>query len=214
MIGVVRDLGIALLVPVLSIAAPGQSESSTLDLSHALNRLQSAIAALPPESNPERIQKATTWLLRNYDASTQVSADYTQSILAAAELVAKRPVPSLTKGPMPSRELLDAVAEDLEAKVEHCKALGLGMGGAVLLRVQMLGALDPAEWRVWYLPKLFERSGRRGIAFPVVGSPVEHTVPPGLYLIWAEDPKQERKTPRTEILAAKTRELPVQLVLP
>lgn len=84
--------------------------------------------------------------------------------------------------------LLNSVADDLDAKLEHCRKTNTGLGGKVHLRVRtMKGASEVKNWRVFYLPKIFEdQTG--GEPFPAYSSPTEFPLSPGRYVVWAKNP--------------------------
>ena len=64
-------------------------------------------------------------------------------------------------GRIPSRSapLLAAVADDLEAKLEHCQRSGGKLGGSVVVRVRTVQAgAEAGRWQVFYMPKILEVS--------------------------------------------------------
>ena len=55
--------------------------------------------------------------------------------------------------------MLPAVADDLEAKLEHCRASGGKLGGSVVVRVRTVQAgAEAGRWQVFYMPKILEVS--------------------------------------------------------
>jgi len=86
--------------------------------------------------------------------------------------------------------VLEALADDLEAKLEHCVASGGKLGGAVRVLVR---TRDPRQevrdWQVLYLPKIQEASPSASPAvFPQLSSPTDERLVPGRYVIWARNP--------------------------
>lgn len=86
--------------------------------------------------------------------------------------------------------VLEALADDLEAKLEHCVASGGKLGGAVRVLVR---TRDPRQevrdWQVLYLPKIQEASASASPAvFPQLSSPTDERLVPGRYVIWARNP--------------------------
>ena len=76
---------------------------------------------------------------------------------------------------------------DLEAKVDHCRRLKIGMGGTVILRVNTRrDGVDVKNLEVQDIPKFFEFvKGATATSFPGASSPVEKPVAPGRYVLWA-----------------------------
>lgn len=83
---------------------------------------------------------------------------------------------------------LESAAGDLTVRLQYCRATNTGLGGKVQLRVHtMKGGAEVKNWRVFYLPKIFEDQGA-GEPFPTYSSPTEFPLSPGRYLIWAKNP--------------------------
>src|SRR5689334_24266331 len=89
-------------------------------LNDALARLQLSVQALGPD-RPARLAEAVEWLRRRAATTdpTLVSTRYLQTLTNAATLLSG----------VPSRNLVDDITEELEAKVDHCQALDIGMAG-------------------------------------------------------------------------------------
>ena len=190
--------------------AASQAPVPVPPVAQVLADLRSAVAALPSELQSDRLSQAVDWLANQpsrpgFNAS-EISTEYTQSLLAAAGLLRQLPI----------REVVDDVTEDLEAKVDHCRALGVGMGGQVTLRVNTLRAAAPvANWRVQALPKLYERvTGTVPRQFLRVSTPTEMALDPGRYWVWAEDPTSGRISERILVRVAGKQQLELDLVIP
>jgi hypothetical protein len=103
----------------------------------AVDALQAAAAAARANA-PDALLLKADWLHDSvfpppdWDGprtnADDVTADYTQSLQRAAELIRNNPSP----------DVLADIAADLETKVEHCQRLGIGMGGVISVRVNTL----------------------------------------------------------------------------
>jgi hypothetical protein len=118
----IMAVALALAVPR---EAASQARADSGDLKTAISRLDATLR----DSGPflQRLTAAAQWLINNYPRTNpaDVSAEYARSIQTAADLLKARP----------SAEVVEDVANELEAKVEHCRVTGVGMGGSVMLKV-------------------------------------------------------------------------------
>ena len=201
-----------LFVTIALVLAAGAAHGQTTlpPVAQVLADLRAAVAALPPDLRSDRLSQATDWLANQparpgFDPST-ITIPYTQSLLAAVGLLRQLPI----------REVVDDVTADLEAKVEHCRALGVGMGGQVTLRVNTLRAAAPvSNWRVQALPKLYERvQGTTPRQFLRVSTPTEMALEPGRYWVWAFDPVSGRTSERVLVRVAGSEHLQLDLTIP
>jgi hypothetical protein len=111
---------------------------------------------------------------------------------------------------------MDDVAADLEAKVEHCRLLGIGMGGSVLLKVNTRrGPQTVGDWQVVYLLKVYEHvKGATPTVFPTLSTPTEAPLEPGRYWLWARDPSTGRTSERALVRVFGRSQLDVDLPVP
>jgi hypothetical protein len=116
---------------------------------------------------------------------------------------------------------VDAVAEDLEVKLEHCTRSGGRLGGSVVVRVRTVqGGAESRSWQVFYMPRVFEAaSNATPDLFPQLSSPTEETLVPGRYVMWVRDPATARLGERTVVKVGEGRkelllDLPVPAALP
>jgi hypothetical protein len=205
--------GALMVAAVLATAPPGNTStlapaSAAVDLKDALTSLRQAVAALPPNVPTERLSAAAGWLARNYPKAKpeEITEEYARSIQQAADLLDAEP----------TIEIVDDVTSELEAKVDHCRQLGLGMGGLVTLTVvTRRGGGTVSDWQVLYLLKIYERvSGASPENFPSLSSPTEARVEPGRYWIWARDPATGRSSERALVRVAGQPEIRVDLPVP
>jgi hypothetical protein len=138
--------------------------------------------------------------------ASDVSPEYLRSLQTAAAILTQQPGP----------QVLADIADDLEAKVEHCRALRIGMGGTVRLRVNTRRGDDSVgNLQVQYLLKFYEGvAGSQPVTFPRLSSPTESPLEPGRYWIWTVDPASGRAGSRILVRVAGQRELVVDLPAP
>jgi len=121
------------LAIVLQAGAGAQEPGGAATLNRSIEKLQAGAAAVPPGLPiGNRLRPAVQWLA-NHRADTNigdVSAEYTRSLDRAADLLR-----SALAAPNPDAKTIEDVTADLEAKVEHCRKTGVGMGGQVNLVV-------------------------------------------------------------------------------
>jgi hypothetical protein len=121
------------------------------------------------------------------------------------------------KDPEPVGAVLAAVADDLEAKLEHCQRSGGKLGGSVVVRVRTVQAgAEAGRWQVFYMPKILEVSpSATGDLFPQLSSPTEDLLVPGRYLMWVRNPGTGTIGERTVVKVGEGRkELVVDLPVP
>jgi hypothetical protein len=112
---------------------------------------------------------------------------------------------------------VQAVAEDLEVKLEHCMKSGGRLGGAVVVRVRTLDrGAESRSWQVFYMPRVFEASATASPdLFPQLSSPTEDALVPGRYVMWVRDPATARLGERTVVKVGEGRtELLLDLPVP
>ena len=112
---------------------------------------------------------------------------------------------------------VDAVAEDLEDKLEHCTKNGGRLGGSVVVRVRTVrDGSESRSWQVFYMPRVFEAASNASPdLFPQLSSPTQETLVPGRYVMWVRDPATARLGERTVVKVGEGRkELLVDLPVP
>jgi hypothetical protein len=135
-----------------------------------------------------------------------VSAEYARSLQRAAELLKQQPV----------LEVIEDVTAELEAKVEHCRKVGVGMGGQVNLKVITVRAGKPeSNWHVRALLKFYERlKEAEPRPFLRASSPTEMALEPGRYWVWAFHPVTGRTSERVLVPVTGQKELLLDLPVP
>jgi hypothetical protein len=192
---------------VLGTATAAAAQTSRDDLVSALTRLQRAVDALD-RRRPAELVEAIQWL-RGSVARTnpsEVSTAYLRTLTNAATLLENSPSPNL----------VDDITDELEAKVDHCRTLGIGMGGSVQLRVNTRrGSTSVNNWQVFYLLKIYEAApGTSPTTFATLSAPAETRLEPGRYWIWARDPATGRTSERALFRISGKQEFKVDLPVP
>ena len=160
--------------------------------------LDGAARALPAKLRSKQLLAAIDWMRSRAQVQAQLAGRDVREPLADPSSLAdvsdeyltalQRATEVLRQDP--SAAAVEDVARDLEAKVEHCRRLKIGMGGTVLLRVNTRrDGVDVRNLEVQYIPKFFEFvKGATATSFPGASSPVEKPVAPGRYVLWAVSP--------------------------
>jgi hypothetical protein len=204
----------ALLIVTLVVSAPLQdvrppAAGRPPSLDSALNQLRQSVSLVTDRRYRQRLDDAAAWLERRRTApDTAVSDEYVRSLQRIAELLASRRF-ELTAA------VLDDVTQELEAKVDHCRTLGIGMGGSVRLTVNTRrGSAVVPNWQVFYLLKFDEWLKTPPRTFPRVSSPTDFDVDPGRYWIWARNPATGTNSERVLVEVGKKTDIAVDLPVP
>jgi len=192
---------------LLATSTSAAAQTTRTELTTALTQLQRAVDALG-SSRPPELAEAVQWLrgrLPSTDPS-QVSGEYVRALTNTATLL----------NDSPSRNLIDDITEELEAKVDHCRALGIGMGGSVVLRVNTRRQSETVNnWQVLYLLKIYESAaGTSPTTFATLSAPAETRLEPGRYWIWARDPATGRTSERALVRVSGKQEFRIDLPVP
>ena len=186
----------------------------------SLATLATVLARVPPASAPVRTaqRRATTALSRLQALSAKWPAespdDYRDNL---AEYVAALEAALRLGDADTLAATVDAVADDLEVKLEHCTLSGGRLGGSVVVRVRTVqGGTESRSWQVFYMPRVFEAaSNATPDLFPQLSSPTEETLVPGRYVMWVRDPATARLGERTVVKVGEgKKELLLDLPVP
>ena len=108
----------------------------------SIERILQAGTSLPVSVDRDRILTAAKWMAGKAPESTGITGSYRQELEASASRLES----------LRATAEAGAVADDLELKVAHCKALGIGMGGKVRVSVTTRrGSQVVNNWQVLYL---------------------------------------------------------------
>jgi hypothetical protein len=209
---------IAVLVLTLVVPSLLRAQVSAGALTAALSQIRDHVVAeqtvlreKPPpaimQKRWERTRQAVDWLINR--ANRTNLADVTPAYLQALQRVAE-----LTK--KASDEQWEDAASELEAKVEHCRRLDIGMGGTILLQINTRRTGGPVgNWQVFYLLKIYEHAaGASPTNFPQLSTPTEAVIEPGRYWIWARDPATGKTSERVLVRVVGQKQLLVDLPVP
>ena len=199
-------------------AAP--SSPSAPPVTASLQSLDALLAKAAPSTGPGRAahKRAATALarLRSLSAAWPAQSPEDYRVNLAADVTALSS--ALARGDQQIlRQSLEAVADDLEAKLEHCQKSGGKLGGSVLVRVRTVQSGEEAgKWQVFYMPRIFEVSPNAvPDLFPQLSSPTEEMIVPGRYLMWVRNPATSKIGERTVVKVGEGRkELVVDLPVP
>jgi ankyrin repeat protein len=186
----------------------------------SLRAIEATLARVPPASNEIRQSQRRAnsalaqlrMLSNNWPAESpedyRVNLVTDQSALEAA----------LRTGDATSlAATVQALAEDLEIKLEHCTRSGGKLGGAVTVRVRTLHGSDEIKsWQVFYMPKVLEAAENASPdLFPQLSSPTEEALVPGRYVMWVRQPDSEKVSGRTVVKVGEGKsELQLDLTVP
>ena len=208
------DRGVSRTVPRARAPAPAP------EVKVSLRTLARALALIRPPNNAIRLplRRATAALSRLQALSDSWPAnspdDYRDNL--AADVSALRG--ALAKGDLQAMTAtIQALADDLDAKLEHCTRSGGKLGGSVVVHVRTLrGSEEVKNWQVLYMPRIFEAATNASPdLFPQISSPTEETIVPGRYVMWVRDPATTRVGERTIVKVGEGRkELTLDLPVP
>ena len=197
----------ATLAVALSRTSVAQVAVSPAELQAAVAALAQAEASVPEAVRTSRLTAAVRWLQNNVTNSRAetVSREYLQSLDRVAMILSH----------LHNAVAIDDVTRELEAKVNHCRTLRIGMGGSVLLKVNTRrGARVVSDWQVLYLLKFDDWLKTPPRNFLRVSSPTEMNVEPGRYWIWARDPVSGSTSERVLVEVTGQKELLLDLPVP
>lgn len=193
----VRALVLAWMVTVPMMAAPrAQAPAAPPPLRQSLQSLERLLARVPNRSIDMNFAEFRARLA--VSRLQELAANWPAESPADYRLNLDREVRLLEQGLATTEDarltsLLEALADDLEVKLEHCKASGGKLGGNVTVRVRTVsGDQEVRNWQVFYLPKVFETNGNATPdRFPQLSSPTHETLVPGRYVMWVRESSGE-----------------------
>jgi hypothetical protein len=185
---------VALAVSILGAwwaALSAQPVTHTPDQQRALRALVAIQRALPRGAADTEIQ----WLIKSVENVR--NKPIPQSVFSGleADQMALRKVrgfPAFAR-----QQVIGVVVDDLKLKGAYCRSHEDGMAAQVLLTVKTWRQGDAAseahQWQVMYINAPLAGPGRKGEPFPKFSSPTSITLPPGAYVVWAQDPRNEAR---------------------
>ncbi len=166
----------------------GQAPALSQDQQRALQILDAFAKPLPSPDTARDLK----WLGESVRSRPNVGLPATVMAGLEANLAAMNRLNELPEAQR--KAVVDAVAADLRLKAEFCRNHPEGMAGQVALNVRTWLAGEPRaeakQWQVMYInAPLAGFAGRKPVAFPQFSSPTKMLLPPGAYVVWAQDPK-------------------------
>ena len=95
--------------------------------------------------------------------------------------------------------LIRAIEDDLEIKVDFCRALGLSTNALVIASTKQDGLKEVKGLEVWYIEKFLAADAEAAPhRFSSFSSPATEQVAPGRYVFWSRSPPERRTGEKVE----------------
>jgi hypothetical protein len=95
--------------------------------------------------------------------------------------------------------LIRAIEDDLEIKVDFCRTHGLSTNAVVIASTKQDGLKEVKGLEVWYIEKfLAADAGAAPHRFSSFSSPATEQVAPGRYVFWSKSPPERRTGEKVE----------------
>ena len=175
----------ALVTVYASLGA--QAPALSPDQQRALQILDALTKPFPSGDSARDIR----WLVESARSRSNLSLPATVMSGLEADLAAMNRIQELPETQRAS--VVEAVRADLRLKAEFCRNHPEGMAGQVALNVRTYLSGEPRaearQWQVVYInAPLAGFAGRKPAPFPQFSSPTKMLLPPGAYVVWAQDP--------------------------
>jgi hypothetical protein len=175
----------ALVTMYASLGA--QAPALSPDQQRALQILDALTKPFPSGDSARDIR----WLVESARSRSNLSLPATVMSGLEADLAAMNRIQELPETQRAS--VVEAVRADLRLKAEFCRNHPEGMAGQVALNVRTYLSGEPRaearQWQVVYInAPLAGFAGRKPAPFPQFSSPTKMLLPPGAYVVWAQDP--------------------------
>ena len=175
----------ALVTAYASLGA--QAPALSPDQQRALQILDALTKPFPSGDSARDIR----WLVESARSRSNLSLPATVMSGLEADLAAMNRIQELPETQRAA--VVEAVRADLRLKAEFCRNHPEGMAGQVALNVRTYLAGEPRaearQWQVVYInAPLAGFAGRKPAPFPQFSSPTKMLLPPGAYVVWAQDP--------------------------
>ena len=209
-------MAVSLMMIGSGTLARAQQQTTEAELLRVTEKLYQSALATRTAVSPPRLLGNASWMRDSVRSPVFWSGPVTSASAVSPEYLRSLEIAAAILERQPNAQILADIAEDLEAKVQHCRALRIGMGGTVRLRVNTRRGNDNiGNLQVQYLLKFYEAvAGSQPLTFPRLSSPTESPLEPGRYWIWAVDPVTGRTGSRTLVRVSGQRELIVDLPAP
>lgn len=169
------------------VSLGAQVPAFSQDQQRAIQILDALAKVFPTADSARDIR----WLVESVRSRPNVSLPVTVLDGLEADLAAVNRLPDLPEAQKTA--VMEAVREDLRLKAEFCRNHPEGMAGRVTLNVRTWVAgetrSEVRQWQVMYInAPLAGFRGRTATPFPQFSSPTRMLLPPGAYILWAQDP--------------------------
>lgn len=189
---------------------------------YAIESLSNELAArLGEQSLREQIDGDVSMILSRWSNDPQERASYREQLAQNYEALS---IAASMEDDEQARQIVLAVARDIQIKSDHCRVSDSGAGQPVRVEARTLrsaggmasgGAVstgrDGAEagvneepgWIVQYIRSIFEFADIPPQEFPEVSSPTSRELEPGEYLLWVKSPDGRRRGEMRRVLVGK-----------
>jgi len=181
--------------PTEELAGPRET---LFGLRDRLQRIKQKLSAPDARKITTAALADVDFMIRGWTPGNKIPPEYSASLHLPLKLL-DFAIESEQEGPAFSA--LQAAADDLHIKAEHCRKSGVGLGEMVTVVIRTRsGEREQRNLQVLYMPKLMEvvKEGRPN-QFPQFSSPTRHILPPGRYLMWTREPQSNMVGARTMV---------------
>lgn len=175
---------------------PPAARETLFNLRDHLQRIPQKLSAPDARQIAASALADVNFMIRGWTPGSKVPAEYSTSLRMSLQLL-DLALKSEEEGHAFSA--LQAAADDLHIKAEHCRKSGVGLGGMVVVVVRTRsGDREQRNLQVLYMPRLMEVvKDTQPDQFPKLSSPTSHILPPGRYLMWTREPQSNMLGART-----------------
>jgi len=175
---------------------PPTARETLFNLRDRLQRIPQKLPAPDARHISASALADVNFMIRGWTPGSKVPPEYSTSLHLSLRLL-DLALKSEQEGPAFSA--LQAAADDLHIKAEHCRKSGVGLGGMVSVVIRTRnGDREQRNLQVLYMPKLMEAvKDAQPDQFPKFSSPTSHVLAPGRYLMWTREPQSNMMGART-----------------
>lgn len=175
---------------------PPTARETLFNLRDRLQRIPQKLPAPDARQISASALADVNFMIRGWTPGSKIPPEYATSLRMSQRLL-DLALKSEQEGPAFSA--LQAAADDLHIKAEHCRKSGVGLGGMVTVVIHTRkGDREQRNLQVLYIPKMMEVvKDVQPDQFPKFSSPTSHVLPPGRYLMWTREPESNMLGART-----------------
>jgi hypothetical protein len=167
---------------------PPTARETLFNLRDRLQRIPQKLPAPDSRQIAASSLADVNFMIQGWTPGSKVPPEYSTSLRLSLRLL-DLALESEQEGPAFS--FLQAAADDLHIKAQHCRKSGVGLGGMVTVMIRTRnGDREQRNLQVLYMPKMMEVvKDAQPDQFPKYSSPTSHVLPPGRYLMWTREPQ-------------------------